>query len=150
MLVCIRPCLMCSTKHDSVATTLCGVVSPSIASVRLAPATRGRKPVLPMMQEDHTSATKTNFKGGHQAVSVISESCSSTRGRGDILSVFGAQMFYTPASTGKCSTLSCDSAVRGLMTKNPSTARFSCSRKRWIPLHLLSVHCLARLWMVIL
>ena len=73
---------------DSAAMTLVGdSVTPRMTAAEMAPGTRGRKPVVSMMQEDHDSADYSGSGLVVQPVVVLSGDRSFTRDSGDILSV---------------------------------------------------------------
>ena len=77
-----------TSADGSVATTLRNVsVTPSMASVRMAPVTRGRKPEETVTHEEHDSVVHMGYGSDVRPVSVLSEDSSSTRDSGDVLSV---------------------------------------------------------------
>ena len=70
-----------------VVTPLLDNVSPCMASVRMAPAASGGKPVVSMKPEDHESANHLEDGSLVQSVTFLSKDCSPARNSGDILSV---------------------------------------------------------------
>ena len=85
------------SADSSVVTSLLDNVSSCMASVRMAPAARGEKPVVSMMQEDHESANHLEDGSLVQSVTVLSKDCSSARDSGDILSVdYTLESVYRP------------------------------------------------------
>ena len=107
------------SADSSVVTPLLDNVLPCMASVRMAPAARGGKPVVSMMQEDHEFANHLEDGSLVQSVTVLSKDCSSTRDSGDILSVDDT-LDSVQCSAVRESPSPCDSVSSDLMTTHPS------------------------------
>ena len=122
----------------SVVTPFLDNVSPCMASVKMAPAARGGKPVMSMMQEDHESANHLKDGSLVQSVTVLSQDCSSARDSSDILSV------YDTLDSVQCSAIRespspCDSVSSDLITSHPNIA--SQLEKMETPTSQLSPDC---------
>ena len=122
----------------SVVTPLFDNVSPCMASVRMAPAACGGKPVVSMMQKDHQSANHLEDGSLVQSVTVLSKDCSSARDSGDILSVDDT-LDSVQCSAVRESPSPCDSVSSDLMTTHPSIA--SQLQKTKTPTSQLSPDC---------
>ena len=109
------------SADSSVVTLLLDNVSPCMASVRMAPAARGGKPVVSMMQEDHEFANHLEDGSLVQLATVLSKDCSFTRDSGDILSVDDT-LDSVQCSAVRESPSPCDSVISDLMTTHPSIA----------------------------
>ena len=92
-----------------------------MASARMAPAARGGKPVVSMMQEDHEFTNHLEDGFLVQSVTVPSKDCSSARDSGDILSVDDT-LDSVQCSAIRKSPFPCDSVSSDLMTTHPSIA----------------------------
>ena len=132
------------SANCSVVTPLLDNVSPCMASVRMAPAARGGKPVVSMMPEDHESANHLEDGSLVQSVTVLSKDCSSARDSGDILSVDDT-LDSVQCSAIRESPSPCDSVSSDLMTTHPSIASQLEKTKL---LHLNSVQTAAKQRMV--
>ena len=114
--------VVCALSADgSVVTPLLDNVSPCMACVRMAPAARGGKPVVSMIQEDHEFANHLEDGSLVQSVTFLSKDCSSARDSGDILSVDNT-LGSVQCSAVRESPSPCDSVSSDLMTTHPSIA----------------------------
>ena len=109
------------SADSSVVRPLLDNVSPCMASVRMAPAVRGRKPVVSIMQEDHELSNHLEDGSLVQSVSVLTKDCSSARDSGDILSADDT-LYSVQCSVIRESPSPCDSVRSDLMTTHPVTA----------------------------
>ncbi len=109
------------SADSSVVTPLLDNVSLCMASVRMAPAARGGKPVVSIMQEDHEFANYLEDGSLVQSVTVLSKDCSSARDSGDILSVDDT-LDSVQCSTIRESPSLCDSRSSDTMTTHPIIA----------------------------
>ena len=125
-------------QHSSVVTPLLDNVSPCMTSVRMAPAARGGKPVVSMMQEDHELANHLEDGSLVQSVIVLAKDCSSARDSGDILSVDDT-LDFVQCSAIRESPYPCDSVSSDLMTTHPSIA--SRQERMETPTSQLSPDC---------
>ena len=109
------------SADSSVVTPLLDNVSHCMASVRIAPAAPGGKPLVSMMREDHKSANHVEDVSLVQSLTVLSNDCSSARDSGDILSVDDT-LDSVQCSAIKESPSPCDSVSSDLMTTHPRIA----------------------------
>ena len=126
------------SADSSVVTPLLDNVSPCMASVRMAPAAHGGKPVVSMMPEDHESDNHLEDGSLVQSVTVLSKDCSSARDSGDILFVDDT-LDSVQCSAIRESPSPCDCVSSDLMTTHPSTA--SQLEKMETPTSRLSPDC---------
>ena len=106
------------SADSSVVTPLLDNVSPCMASVRMAPATRGGKPVVSMMPEDRESVNHLEDGSLVHSVTGLSKVCSSARDSGDILSVDDT-LDSVQCSAVRESPSPCDSVSSDLRTTHP-------------------------------
>ena len=109
------------SAYSSVTTPLLNNVSPCMASVRIAPAARGGKPVVSMISEDYESANHLEDGSFVCSVTVLSKDCSSARDSGDILLVDDT-LDSVQSSAIRESPSPCNSASSDLVTTHPSIA----------------------------
>ena len=126
------------SADSSVVIPLLDDVSPCMASVTMAPAAPGGKPLVSMMREDHKSANHLEDGSLVQLLTVLSKDCSSAKDSSDILSVDdtldSVQCRAIRESPSPCGSVSSD-----LMTTHPIIA--SRLEKMESPTSQLSPDC---------
>ena len=109
------------SADSSVVTPLLDNVPLCMASVRMASAAHGAKPVVSIMREDHESANHLEDGSLVQSVTVLSKDCSSARDSGDILSVDDTEDSVQCSAIRESPSL-CDSVSSDLMITHRSIA----------------------------